>query len=105
MLQEDGGRPNDAFSLRTHRFGAVEKAASVVLFHWDDMIHLCERVDNRNDLILFLRTVMECEFIKNMIIALALWGIHLIEPFVEMVTTSNHEELQVQLPALFPEKP
>ena len=97
----DGTRKNDSFSLRSHRFGALEKASAVVIYHWDDVLNLCDRVENRNDLIIFCRTTMDCSFIKNVILCFALFGIFLIEPFRELVSSSNHHDLCQIFPILF----
>ena len=101
LLKSKGQLPNYAFAYRSCRFGAIEKASIVVLHHCDNVVDLSERVENRNDLIIFLRTVMECLFIKNMLIALSLFGLHVIEPFIKLVEASSHVELQKALPALF----
>ena len=101
LLHSKGSKSNDSFSLRSHRFGALEKASIVAIYHWDDVKELCERIENRNDLVIFLRTVMECRFIHQMILALALVGLHLIEPFILMVQSSSHTDLLQRLPTLF----
>ena len=100
-LLHSKGKSNDSFSLRSHRFGALEKASIVAIYHWNDVKDLCERVENRNDLIIFLRTVMDCQFIHQMILALALVGLHIIEPFIELVQSSSHTDLLQRLPLLF----
>ena len=102
MLSENGGlKKNDSFSFRNHRFGCLSKAAAMILYHLDDVVHLCDHVESRNDLIIFIRTMLDCEFVKHVIIALSLVGLHLIEPFTELVSTSNHLELQVAFKSLF----
>ena len=102
LLSESGdGQKNDAFPLRSHRFGALERASAVVLYHWDQILILCEKVENRNDLIIYVRTTMDCSFVKHIILCFALIGLFLIEPFCELVTTSDHLDLCRLFPSLF----
>jgi hypothetical protein len=50
---------------------------------------------------IFIRTVFPCPFFKCVFIAVSLVGLHLIEPFVELVMISNQMDLQTSLPALY----
>ena len=101
LLESEGDKKNYAFPLRSHRFGALEMAAAIVIHHWDKIVVLCEKVDNRNDLIIFCRTTMECVFVKVVILSFALIGLFLIEPYRELVSSSKHLDLCQSFPRLF----
>ena len=101
LVELGGNTKNLAFALRSHRFGALEMAAAIVIHHWDEIVILCEKAENRNDLIIFCRTTMECVFVKIVILSFALIGLFLIEPYRELVSSSNHLDLCQSFPNLF----
>jgi hypothetical protein len=71
----------------------------MIMYHW--VRRLCDRVDSRNNLIIFVRTMLDCEFVRDVILSWALMGVQLIEPFTQLVSTSNHLQLQVAFKSLF----
>ena len=73
----------------------------MVIYHWSDVSNLCDKVENRNNLILFVNNIRDCQFVKNVILCWALFGLFLIEPFCKLVRSSNHLDLLKALPSLF----
>ena len=73
----------------------------MVIHHWDDVSNLCEKIENRNNLILFVNNTKDCRFVKNVILCYALFGLFLIEPFCFLVKASNHLDLCKAFPSLF----
>jgi hypothetical protein len=96
-------RKNYAQAHRSCRFDALPRDACIVNFHWQDLKRLVDRVVSRNDLIISIRTMLECDFVKIGIILFALIGVHLIEPYLELVSKASHSELQVIFKDLFSE--
>ena len=73
----------------------------MVIYHWEDVSNLCDKVENRNNLILFVNNIRDCGFVKSVILCWALFGLFLLEPFRELVTSSNHLDLLKAFPSLF----
>jgi hypothetical protein len=96
-------RKNYAQAHRSCRFDTLPRDATIVNFHWQDLKRLMDRVASRNDLIIFIRTMLECDFVKITIISFALMGIHLIKPYLELVSNASHIELQEVFKNLFTE--
>jgi hypothetical protein len=96
-------RKNYAKAHRSCRFDALPRDATIVNFHWQDLKRLVDRVASRNDLIIFIRTMLECDFVKIAIMSFALMGIHLIEPYLDLVSNASHTELQEVFKNLFSE--
>ena len=78
----DMGEPNVLFSYKDHRFGCLSRAAAVLLYNFDHLktfLETNQQITNR--LACLVRNLMELPYLKVVFCVMAIFGVHLIEPF------------------------
>ena len=106
---ESKGLKNLAFAHRDKRFGGAAACAAVVNYHWEHLkYHLstaASQQSDRNQLACAVRSILESDVIRFMIVSKAIVGFHLHEPFINSVVEQNiqRSQLLTVLPALHTE--
>ena len=94
-----------AFALKDRRFGRLCATCAVCIHHWEDLKSFLdkEQASARNVVACLVRSVLESDVTKLMVLSIALVGCHLEEPFLHMLITLNaqQEDLLITLPQLY----
>ena len=100
---------NMAFAQRDKRFGGAAASATVANYHW---VHLkghlstaASQVSDRNQLACAVRSILNSDVVRLLIVAKGLVGFILHEPFINSVVEQNiqRSQLLTVLPALHSE--
>lgn len=89
---------NECFALKDRRFGKLSACSAVTIRHWNDIKEFLQESDSRNQLECCVRSYLNNDVIKLSLVAMALVGIHLIEPYLGLILdakASNTELLKV----------
>ena len=82
-------RKNLSVSLKDERFNRLTLTCAVALYHYDDVESFLEKYQHvTNQLACIVRSFMELDFLKIMFCVGALIGLHLVEPFLSLTTSS-----------------
>ena len=107
VFMESKGHLNMAFALKDRRFGRLCATSAVCIHHWEDLKSFLdkEQASARNVVACLVRSVLESDVTKLLVLSNALVGIHLEEPFLHMLITMNatQEDLLNTLPHLYTE--
>ena len=105
VFMESKGSQNMAFALKDRRFGRLCATCAVCIHHWEDLKSFLnkEQASARNVVACLVRSVLESDVTKLMVLSIALVGCHLEEPFLHMLITLNaqQEDLLITLPQLY----
>ena len=102
---EAKGEQNMAFALKDRRFGQLCATSAVSIHHWDNLRAFLssEQSSARNVLACLVRSVLNSDVTKLLVLSNAIVGVQLEEPFLHMLISLNaqQEDLMKTLPKLF----
>ena len=82
-------KKNLSVSLKDERFNRLPLICAVTLYHFDDVVSFLDKFQHvTNQLACIVRCFLELEFLKVMLCIGALLGVHLVEPFLTLTTST-----------------
>ena len=83
-------KQNKSVSLKDERFNRLTLTCAVSLYHLDDIWSFLDKYDNiTNQLACIVRCFLELEFLKVLYCTGALIGLHLVEPYLALTTSTS----------------
>jgi len=83
-------KKNKSVSLKDERFNRLTLTCAIMLYHLDDVASFLEKFEHvTNQLACIVRCFIDLEFLKILYCVGALIGLHLVEPFLSLTTSSN----------------
>lgn len=83
-------KPNKSVSLKDERFSWLTLTCAICLYHLDDVASFLQKYEHvTNQLACIIRCFLDLDFLKVMYCAGALIGLHLIEPYLFLTTSSE----------------
>ena len=95
--------------MKDQRFGQTCASAAVAVYHWDHLDQFLSTSSSqrgdRNQLACAVRSILKSKVVKFLIVAKALCGIILQEPYINMIVELKvtRTQLLIVLPALYKE--
>ncbi|KAK6168680.1 hypothetical protein SNE40_019871 [Patella caerulea] len=82
-------KKNKSVSLKDERFNRLTLTCAVAVYHLDDVSDFLEKFEHvTNQLACIVRCFMELDFLKILYVTGALLGLHLVEPFLSLTTST-----------------
>jgi len=83
-------KKNKSVSLKDERFNRLTLTCAIVLYHLDDVTSFLEKFKHvTNQLACIVRCFIDLDFLKVLYCAGALVGLHIVEPFLSLTTSSS----------------
>ena len=83
-------KQNKSVSLKDERFNRLTLTCAITLFHFNDVSTFLEKYEHvTNQLACIVRCFLELDFLKIMYCVGALIGLHLVEPFLSLTTSTD----------------
>ena len=83
-------KKNRSVSLKDERFNRLTLTCAIALYHYDDLATFLDKYQHvTNQLACIVRCFMDLETLKVMFCVDALLGLHLVEPFLSLTTSSE----------------
>ena len=83
-------KENKSVSLKDERFNRLTLTCAVALYHYDDVVSFLEKYEHvTNQLACIVRSFQDLNFLKVLFCVGALIGLHLVDPFLSLTTSSE----------------
>ena len=83
-------KKNKSVSLKDERFNRLTLTCAVAIYHFDDVVSFLDKFQHvTNQLACIVRCFIELDILKVMFAVGALLGLHLVEPFLSLTTSTD----------------